>query len=787
MNGVNGASGPPGLWSEARNAEGRVYYYNTETKITQWTKPLELMTPAERALTNSPWKEYTAEGGRKYWYNTESKQTTWEIPDVYKAAVTQTQPPPRPVPIPQTFVAGGTASFSSFPQQRERDDYGGTERLGADRQIGYGQMEMNGSRGTPLNSQQTDPEYSSFEEAEAAFLKLLRRAGVQPEWTWEQTMRAIIKDPQYRALKDPKDRKAAFEKFAVEVRMQEKDRAKERLAKLRADFGTMLRSHPEIKHYTRWKTAKPIIEGETIFRSSKDDNERRQLFEEYILELKKTNIEREAITRKAAMDELVGILKALNLEPYTRWSEAHGIIQSNERFQGDEKFETLSKSDILTAFENHIKSLERTFNDTRQHQKNLKARRERQNRDAFLGLLKDLKVSGKIKAGTKWMQVLVSIESDQRYIAMLGQSGSTPLDLFWDMVEEEERALRGRRNDVLDVLDDKRYEILQKTTFEDFLSVMQTDRRTAIIDRDVLTLIFERLHEKVLRRTEDDKHQAERHQRRAIDALRSRIKHLEPPVLVGDTWDQVRSRIQNLDEYRALDSDDLRHSAFDKVIRRLKEKEEDAGREREKERSRRDLRDRDGSRPSHRPDRDSRNGHSSSHRGTGRLARLSRSPEPDAYEADRKKAQADRERQYRKSSTAGLSPPPPHHRDRSERDRHDRATSRQAPVTIYDRERRDREEERERLYRTRGDPRGSRDELDYGETKGGSVRRRRADSDGESIASGRRDSKRSRRERSPRERTPPPRRQESRSPPAQPIKEEPTIHSGSEEGEIEEE
>ena len=26
-------------------------------------------------------------------------------------------------------------------------------------------------------------------------------------------MRAIIKDSQYRALKDPKDRKAAFEKF----------------------------------------------------------------------------------------------------------------------------------------------------------------------------------------------------------------------------------------------------------------------------------------------------------------------------------------------------------------------------------------------------------------------------------------------------------------------------------------------------------------------------------------------------------------------------------------------
>lgn len=50
MNGANGTNGhaaPPGLWQEARNPEGRTYYYNTITKATQWTKPEELMTPAE--------------------------------------------------------------------------------------------------------------------------------------------------------------------------------------------------------------------------------------------------------------------------------------------------------------------------------------------------------------------------------------------------------------------------------------------------------------------------------------------------------------------------------------------------------------------------------------------------------------------------------------------------------------------------------------------------------------------------------------------------------------------
>jgi pre-mRNA-processing factor 40 len=45
------------------------------------------------------------------------------------------------------------------------------------------------------------------------------------------------------------------------------------------------------------------------------------------------------------------------------------------------------------------------------------------------------------------------IQNDDRYTSMLGQAGSTPLDLFWDVVEEEERALRSTRNDVLDVLD----------------------------------------------------------------------------------------------------------------------------------------------------------------------------------------------------------------------------------------------------------------------------------------------------------------------------------------------
>ena len=639
----------------------------------------------------------------------------------------------------------------------QKDDFG--DRLGPERQIGYGGNDMNGGRGPTVTApENADPNYNTFEEAEAAFIKLLRRSNVQPDWSWEQTMRTTIKDPQYRALKDPKDRKAAFEKYAVDVRIQEKDRAKERLAKLRQDFSKMLKSHPEIKHYTRWKTARPIIEGETIFRSTSDDTERRQLFEEYIIDLKKANIEREAITRKSAMDELVGLLKALDLEPYTRWSEAQETIQSNDKFQADDKFKTLSKSDILTAFENHIKSLERTFNDERQKEKNLRQRRERQNRDSFLDLLRELKDQGKIKAGTKWMDVQPLIHDDSRYVAILGQVGSTPLDLFWDMVEEEERALRFVRNDVYDVLEDKRYEITPKTTFEQFTEVMSTDRRTSNLTPDTLTLIFDRLLEKVIRRNEDDKHASERHQRRLVDALRSKIKHLDrPPVTSGTTWDDLRPQIAHFDEFKALESDDVRKQAFEKVQRRLKEKEDDIEAHERHTGSSRHHRDsvRDRGR-----EREARNGYS-------RHSERRRTPELDVYEAERRKAMADRERQYHKSGTTGLSPPPPHPRSRErERDRGARLPR------DYDRDHR---RERDDLYRSRADPRGGRDELDYGDQRGGSGRRRRADSDGESVGSAR---KRPRRER---RKTPPtPKVVEAK-------KEEVAVHSGSEEGEMVEE
>jgi pre-mRNA-processing factor 40 len=610
----------------------------------------------------------------------------------------------------------------------ERRDRDRDQDRGRDRERDFG-----GERPNITFTTGNELQFSTPQDAEAAFMKVLKHMKVQPDWTWQQAVRAGIKDTNWRAIPEPEKREEAFKKYCEDMRAQEKHKEQERQAKLRSDFTAMLRSHPEIKYYTRWRTAHPIIEDETIFRSAKDDSERRALFEDYIISLKKANEEQEAESRRSALDEVLGLFQSLDLEPFTRWHTAEDRLENNEEFKSD-KFQTLTRMDMLNQFEKHVRQLQREHNNRVQADRAKKHRVERKNRDAFRGLLDELRDSGVLKAGTKWKDVHGTIKDDGRYMAMLGQGGSSPLDLFWDALEEEEGKFRTLRRYALDVLEvgraeyqivrtdannqqQQRFEVTTTTPVDEFLTVMRTDPRTANIDEQSMHSIFNYVMAKVKRREEDDRRDEEHNERYAMDALRSIIKRLEPPVSISDTWEVVRPRVEKTDEYRALKSDTLRESVFEKYMRRLKEKESDR-----RDRSRRDDRDRERDRDRRDRDREYRNGHSDSHRRRTRT----RSPEHDPYAAERRRAMQDREARYRNSDSTGLSPP--RRRERREDDRYEGRSRRSPAGDHYGTERREREAERERSYVSRADPRESSVSLlDYGDGAGrtASARRRR--------------------------------------------------------------
>jgi pre-mRNA-processing factor 40 len=57
--------------------------------------------------------------------------------------------------------------------------------------------------------------FATAEEGEKAFMHLLRKAGVDANWTWDQTMRAIITDPLYKALNTLAEKKAVWQKVYI--------------------------------------------------------------------------------------------------------------------------------------------------------------------------------------------------------------------------------------------------------------------------------------------------------------------------------------------------------------------------------------------------------------------------------------------------------------------------------------------------------------------------------------------------------------------------------------------
>ena len=56
--------------------------------------------------------------------------------------------------------------------------------------------------------------FATLEEGERAFVHLLKKAGVDATWTWDQTMRAIITDPLYKALNSLAEKKNCWQKVS---------------------------------------------------------------------------------------------------------------------------------------------------------------------------------------------------------------------------------------------------------------------------------------------------------------------------------------------------------------------------------------------------------------------------------------------------------------------------------------------------------------------------------------------------------------------------------------------
>lgn len=444
----------------------------SQNQQSVWDKPDALKTPQDKALDSTNWKQYESQG-KHYYVHKSTQETTWDQPEEVAQALAAL-PSASNSPAPPAFVPQQNTNMAMQP--------GGGALVG---------MGFSGPAAPSSNPQQQQPvpynmqpDYvlwsTNPQAAMQAFKDLLKQAGVNPQWTWEQTMRTIITAPAYKALKTGDERRAAFEDYQKELVETAKEKRKGRLAQLKPAWREALAQASEMGMKSWWpwtKTAQMLsTEFSEVWRMTRDDTDRKELWQDYVDELKAKESKREKEVQQRNVAKLNRLLDSVDLNEHSTWRDTRRTIERSKEFANDAELQqTLDPNDFLDLFEERLNKLESTLQEKRLKTREDKKRQVRKHREAFAGLLEDLREDKKIKSGTTWPDIWPHVKDDERLHNMLGNPGSSPLELFWDVVDELDERVEEHCRAIEGAFAQNKITIDLNTTWEQFQEHLQSE------------------------------------------------------------------------------------------------------------------------------------------------------------------------------------------------------------------------------------------------------------------------------------------------------------------------
>ncbi|XP_074126556.1 pre-mRNA-processing factor 40 homolog B isoform X4 [Sminthopsis crassicaudata] len=535
------------LWSEHVAPDGRIYYYNADDKQSVWEKPSILKSKAELLLSQCPWKEYKSDTGKPYYYNNQTL--------VKQEAAGKQQPQPQPEPPPATPGPAPAPTGLIEPEPGGPED---CELSEPTHPLDQGLLHPEESTSSAARRQEEEepklePERSSFswsnrEKAKQAFKELLRDKAVPSNASWEQAMKMVVTDPRYSALPKLSEKKQAFNAYKAQREKEEKEEARLRAKEAKQTLQHFLEQHDRMTSTTRYRRAEQTF-GELEVWAVVPERDRKEIYDDVLFFLAKKEKEQAKQLRRRNIQALKSILDGMSSVSYqTTWSQAQQHLMDNPSFAQDHQLQTCSlradmdKEDALICFEEHIRALEREEEEERERARLRERRQHRKNREAFQTFLDELHETGQLHSMSTWMELYPAVSTDARFANMLGQPGSTPLDLFKFYVEDLKARFHDEKKIIKDILKDRGFSVEVNTAFEDFAHVISFDKRAAALDAGNIKLTFNSLLEKAEAREREREKEEARRLRRREAAFRSMLRQAAPALEPGTCWEEVRER-----------------------------------------------------------------------------------------------------------------------------------------------------------------------------------------------------------------------------------------------------
>jgi pre-mRNA-processing factor 40 len=435
----------------------------------------------------------------------------------------------------------------------------------------------------------------SIAGGEEAFLQLLKEKNVTPAWTWEQTMREIITEPLYKSLATLAERKAAFSKYIQSIQEQEDNSRKERAKAIEPRIRKVMQpliDNGQMKawlsyegmlcrcnEHAAWKALEQVGIGEA-----------RELWAVIRREIREKDAAQAREIRHRNMDMLMSVLKAFEADVMTRWKDARQTIMESDEWKEDKHLSTMDMSDMLTVFDEHMKTIEKEKGEDLKQKAHDRKRQDRKRRDWFRETLQNGKQEGWLHAKTDFSEVYERFKDNNNFIAMLGQPGSSALDLFFDVLDPLEQELKATVHSVEQILakaDGLRVD--ESTSLADLQAALENSPNGALATNEgQLKLVLEDLQ----RVSKEENRRGERKLRHLSEDLRYALKkvaHHRPELFESEEelskpWEQVKEKLQELRlaEWVAFDEvtmpirkdklEEARKGAWERFVQRQRER-----------------------------------------------------------------------------------------------------------------------------------------------------------------------------------------------------------------------
>ncbi|XP_048336343.2 pre-mRNA-processing protein 40A isoform X3 [Ziziphus jujuba] len=638
------------------------YYYNRKTKLSSWDKPLELMTATERADASTNWKEFTSLDGRKYYYNKVTKESKWRVPEelklvrekVEKASVEETQ---------QEMPVNSSVPTSVSPTVAEPTPSGDTSSSKAE---GVASSPVSVAPVPAADLQTMVVPRSSALPVVAATMKtntdgdqiptnaVLTFDAVTGSAGTSVTGISIATEPmnnvnnfsamdvvgsadEVHVLVKEEDLKGVIGEKISDTASEDKTVDREPLVygnkqEAKNAFKALLEDANIGCDWT-WDRAMRVIINDKRYGVLKTLGDRKQAFNEFLIQRKKQDAEERRMKQKKAREEFKKMLEeSTELTSSMRWGKAESLFESDERFklverdrdrrdlfenhveelrkkerakaqeerkcnimeyrhflescdfikassqwrrvqdrlEADERCLRLEKIDRLEIFVEYTRDLQKEEEEQKKIQKEELRKVERKNRDQFRKLMEDNVAAGLLTAKTHWREYCMKVKDLPAYKEVASNtSGPTPKDLFEDVAEELQKQYHEDRTQIKDAIKLRKIMLSTAWTFEELKSAIVNDISSPPVSDTNLKLVFDELLERV-REKEEKEAKRRKHLSDSFFHLLSSIKD----ITASSEWEDSKRLFEGSQECSSIGEASVCREIFERYVMQLKEHEQ---------------------------------------------------------------------------------------------------------------------------------------------------------------------------------------------------------------------